>query len=224
MTHVIREIAGRTWQWTADDRACWQYLQKHWRDATAGLSHVPLTRRRVCVQAGGNFGVWPWLLSPHFEEVLTFEPNPTNFALMRQNLAGTENVFCLEAGLGASPTKAQMHMSRRNHGAHRIKFDTPGDIEVMTLDSLALTALDLLDLDIEGAEPYALEGAKETIAKYRPTVVIEQWKAWDERKQRHSRGHEKELYDNDYSGGQWLLDHGYKLAERITQDEVYVPA
>jgi hypothetical protein len=128
-----------------------------------------------------------------------------------------------QQGLGAAPSVAQMHKSRRNHGAHRINFDTPGDVEVITLDSLDLPALDLLDLDIEGAEPYALEGAKETIAKYKPVIVIEQWRAWDERKHAYSRGHEKELYGNDYSGTQWLLDHGYKLVDRVTQDSIFMP-
>lgn len=220
---TTRQIAGRDWHWTDEDRSCWRYLEAHWQDATAALKYLPADRRTLCVQAGGNFGVWPWLLAEHFTKVITFEPEPVNFRLMCQNLRETFNIVTRNQGLGAEAGCLQMHKSRRNHGAHRIKFDTPGEIEVIPLDSLSLQALDLLDLDIEGAEPYALEGAKDTIARFKPVIVIEQWRAWDERKRAYSRGHEKELYGNDYSGTQWLLDHGYKLVDRVSQDSIFMP-
>lgn len=221
---TTHHIAGRNWKWTAEDRSCWRYLEAHWKDATAALKYIPEHRRQMCVQAGGNFGVWPWLLAAYFEQVMTFEPDPVNMGFLLDNVAATRNIRALPFGLGATRSLGQMHKSRRNHGAHRINFSGTGDVLVVPLDSYELPVLDLLDLDIEGAEPYALEGAKETIARCKPVIVIEQWRAWDPKKKAHSRGHEKELYNNDYSGGQWLLDHGYKLVDRVTQDEIYVPA
>jgi FkbM family methyltransferase len=220
---AVHTFAGRSWQWTDEDRSCWRYLEAHWRDATAALEFVPDDRRALCVQAGGNFGVWPWLLAPHFKQVVTFEPHPTNYGLMRQNLHGTDNIETLPFGLGAQHGSVQLRTSRRNHGAHRLDFNESGEIEVVTLDSLNLPALDLLDLDIEGAEPYALEGAKDTIARFKPVIVVEQWRGWMPRENRESRGHEKELYGNDYNAGMWLRDHGYRLVKRVTQDEIYVP-
>lgn len=47
------------------------------------------------------------------------------------------------------------------------------EIRTMTIDGLALPRLDLLKIDIEGMELQALEGARETIARCRPIIVVE---------------------------------------------------
>lgn len=216
------EIAGRSWQWSEWDRSCGRYLQEHCEDALAPLQFVPEDRRRVCVQAGGNFGVWPWLLSFKFEQVITFEPEPEALACLRANVADRDNITVHDTGLGDAPTRGEMRMVHRNHGAQHIKFGE-GPVEVITLDSLGLHVLDYLDLDIEGAEPFALEGAKETIARCKPVIAVEDWTKPGRDGKPHP-GHHKFNYGHGQSGAEWLLAHGYRQVARITQDSIFVPA
>jgi FkbM family methyltransferase len=211
----IVELAGRQWQWTDKDRACQKYLSKHWPDALTAVSFVPGDRRGICVQAGGNFGVWPWLFSRQFERVLTFEPEPNCFACLKENLKDTPNVEPYQLGLADRPTIGKFKMVDGNHGAQYLEFDK-GGVMCTALDKFELPGLDLLDLDIEGAEALALEGAKETIAKYKPTIAVEDWV------KNGAPGHHARNYSGIISGAQWLLEHGYAQVARIAQDKVFV--
>ncbi|MET3966881.1 MULTISPECIES: FkbM family methyltransferase [unclassified Bradyrhizobium] len=66
-------------------------------------------------------------------------------------------------------------------------------IRKMTLDELNLPRVDFIKIDIEGMEMEALAGARETIKKYRPILLIEKIKT-----------------DNRQLE-QWLNDNGYRF-------------
>jgi FkbM family methyltransferase len=180
------------------------------------MKYVPEDRRGMCVQAGGNFGVWPWLLSKYFQQVHTFEPCELVSGCLRENLKDTSNVSVYGVGLSHKRTNGEFHLTGNNHGAQHINFGN-GPVECIALDSLALPGLDLLDLDIEGAEGLALEGARQTVMRFRPTVVVENWI------KRGHPGHHAHNYRGIESGSQWLARHGYKMAARISEDEVWLP-
>ena len=46
-------------------------------------------------------------------------------------------------------------------------------IDIITLDSLQLPGLDFLKIDVEGAEGLVIQGAAETIKKYKPVIFFE---------------------------------------------------
>jgi hypothetical protein len=46
-------------------------------------------------------------------------------------------------------------------------------VSTIAIDDLYLTACDLIILDIEGSEPFALEGARATIDKFKPVIMVE---------------------------------------------------
>jgi FkbM family methyltransferase len=68
-------------------------------------------------------------------------------------------------------------------------------VDAMTIDSLALDRLDLLKIDVEGMECDVLEGARRTIRRSLPVIIIEHFKTGPE----------------EMAG--FLKHHGYCLAE-----------
>ena len=124
----------------------------------------------VAVQAGGNVGLWPKRLAIEFEEVHTFEPDGLNFRCMERNVT-EENITYYKAALGARAGKIGLKYRKENTGAHQVLGN--GDIPMITIDSLNLDGCDLIYLDIEGYEYFALHGAEKTIEKFHPVIVVE---------------------------------------------------
>ena len=48
---------------------------------------------------------------------------------------------------------------------------------MMTIDSLNLSRLDLIKIDVEGMELEVLQGAEATLGRFRPIIIVEQLKA-----------------------------------------------
>lgn len=126
---------------------------------------------RIAVQAGGNCGVFPRYLATKFTAVYTFEPENENFACLVNNAPAT-NIMKLQAAVGdkfTSPMGLMYH--EKNSGGHFVTHK--GMIPVIAVDNLCLSACDLLQLDIEGYELFALRGAQSTIIRHSPVIMIE---------------------------------------------------
>jgi hypothetical protein len=54
-----------------------------------------------------------------------------------------------------------------------VRVKRTGKVEAVTIDSLELEACDFIKLDLEGCEGLAIKGARKTIKKFRPLLVIE---------------------------------------------------
>jgi FkbM family methyltransferase len=71
-----------------------------------------------------------------------------------------------------------VEIKRREHtefAGQTIDYDAPGAVEIpcMTLDSLGLSRVDLVKIDVEGMEMNVLAGATALIGKHRPAMVVE---------------------------------------------------
>lgn len=129
------------------------------------------TKFNVAVQAGGNCGIFPRYLAKKFKYVYTFEPDSENFFCLVHN-ATAENIIKFQAAVGMKDhPPVGLVCDRKNAGAYHVKES--GVIPVISIDHLRLPACDLLQLDIEGYELFALKGAEETIRKYSPVIMIE---------------------------------------------------
>lgn len=116
--------------------------------------------------------------------VLAFEPNP--FA--REQLEGNvelnecDNVIVVAAAVGASPGHARLHVpaspdpSFSSLDGGRFEEGQPIDVEVTTVDA-AVAEHELrpsfVKVDVEGAEVDVVRGMSETVAKFRPTLLVE---------------------------------------------------
>jgi FkbM family methyltransferase len=103
--------------------------------------------------------------------VLSVEPHPAAFGMLQENIAlnGLKNVTAVRAALGSSETERRLFFSRGStvgtfyesvlHSQDR----SSARVDVVTLDSLArergLGTIDLVKIDVEGAEMDVLRGS-----------------------------------------------------------------
>ncbi|AKF12908.1 methyltransferase [Sinorhizobium phage phiM19] len=148
--------------WDKDDFGAWWGPLNDW-DVSHRDFVESIKNRRTVIQAGGNLGLYVCFLSKRFENVITFEPDPDNFAILVKNVEyhGLKNVIAINSALGEETRSAKMRKGpRENVGMHQI--DESGDIpvEMIALNDLTTVAnLDFLWLDIEQYELPALRGA-----------------------------------------------------------------
>lgn len=125
------------------------------------------------VQAGGACGMYPKLYSYMFKKVYTFEPDAINFYCLVHNCTES-NIIKYQAALihDHQSLTVQRHLET-NVGMHTVGSDRDGLIIGMRVDDLNLAKVDLIHLDIEHCEYYALLGAMNTIKTHRPVLFIE---------------------------------------------------
>lgn len=163
----------------------------------------------VAVQAGGNCGIWPAAMGQRFKSVYTFEPDPVNFRCLCAN-APAENVFKINAALGAQRGLVGLSHRRDNCGAHQV--DGAGVIPTLLIDDLGLALCDLIYLDIEGCELNALYGAEKTIDRCGPVIAVE------------DKGMSRRYGIEPGAIVAWMAERfGYRVAERMHRDVVLVP-
>lgn len=133
---------------------------------------IKAKHRRSVVQAGGHVGIFPFELSNIFKRVYTFEPEHENFQCLVRN-ATAANIFPQRAALGAINGGRKLTVQPRNTGGHQMTHD-PGETPMLRIDDLGLADCDLLLLDLEGYEFFALLGATATIMRTRPLIIVEQ--------------------------------------------------
>lgn len=165
------------WHWISSDTGAWDGPKRDWE--TSHKRHIlQYVKNFGCaVQAGGNLGMYPKLLSKMFNHVITFEPDDLNYDCLKKNLEDVDNVAHFKVGLGESPGAIIMHqITMENVGMHRaipVSREVPGAIPLVKLDFMRMHACDLLMLDLEGFEPQAIKGAVNTINRFRPVIFAE---------------------------------------------------
>jgi FkbM family methyltransferase len=175
LLRVRNEIVDgvKDWSWIASDNGAWDGPKMDWETSHKTKYYEYVKKFDVCIQAGGNQGMYPRLLSEKFASVYTFEPDPLNFHCLVNNCQ-KDNIYKFNAALGS--TLGEVFLSRgsmTNTGTHTVNNNNGFKIIQMTIDSLNLSACDLIALDIEGYEEQALKGAIKTIEKYKPVIAAE---------------------------------------------------
>jgi len=111
-------------------------------------------------------------MADKFDWVHTFEPDPDNFEALCKNIEDVENIAAYHAALGSEAGTGSMdHIDPSNIGAHQVQDGN--DFDIVILDDFVLEDVDLVQLDIEGFEHFALMGGHRTIDANSPVIVLE---------------------------------------------------
>jgi len=170
-------------------------------------------QQRVAVQAGGNLGVWPKWLGDTFETVYCFEPSPACFQELVRH-AAQPNVIKIQAALGDTHGLVAVSDARDDGKPSHpgvTHVSGAGVIPTLRVDDLALEHCDLLSLDLEGYELFALRGAVETVERCRPVMLIE----INQHSDRYG------VPPDDVRD--WLTAQGYQFVARVHSDEIWTP-
>lgn len=202
------------WQNMKGSDACLKWSFRDLENLDFALAnHVG--QKRTAIQAGGNLGIFPKRLAEEFAKVYAFEPDAKLFACATHN-APEENIFHIEAALGNEHSPVSMSGVRRDNSgraAHEglTHVAGPGSIVQMRIDDLGVHDCDLIYLDIEGFEYFALLGAQATIERCRPVIVVE------------VNGNCEHYGITERTLRKWIRERGYKCRYNLHSDEVYVP-
>lgn len=161
------------WLWITKDNGAWDGPKQDWITSHKEKYLKYTTNKRVCIQAGGNQGMYPRLLSFLFETVYTFEPDPLNYYCLVNNCQ-SDNIIKIQGALGDKRDLISVHrICENNTGMHKVTHFENNIIPQFTIDSFNLNNVDLIALDTEGYEFNIIKGAMNTIERCNPVVICE---------------------------------------------------
>jgi len=138
---------------------------------------------------GANIGYYTTILANAVGKggrVFAFEPNPTCYAELCRNLELNKlrNVSSWQIALGEKDEAGLLQLpglGRESHSSLQgnATFQSTGTVAVAirSLDGFLAdqncSAVNLVKCDVEGAELQVLQGAKETLRRFRPVILME---------------------------------------------------
>ena len=171
-------------------RACFlrdtPQIEKRWR--RSGEPELAVLAKLVApggtaIDVGANVGFFAYALADIADCVLAFEPNPDYAFFARWMLRGRAEVRELalsdESGRGTlyvplSDRGTVLHLAGSLKRTHpQFRNVRAYDVEVRTLDELGLVDVRFVKADVEGNEREVLDGARATIARDRPIILVE---------------------------------------------------
>jgi len=164
------------------------YRRRIAAEARAGEPELALLgalmrRGGTAVDVGANQGFFAYALSELADRVVAFEPNPDYALFARVMLRGRAKVHRL--ALSDAPARATfrvpidhdgtvLHFAGSLKDAHaQFPRYRSYQVEVRTLDEFALTDVHFIKVDVEGSEREVLDGARVTIGRDRPALLLE---------------------------------------------------
>ena len=150
------------------------------------LKHDNIKKGDVIIDCGsyvGQFTILAAYLVGKEGKVIAFEPDPKNYAQLLKNieLNGLENIHPINKGVWNANAKLEFHQ-QGNCGStlcattDKKKEGKITSVYVVSLDNiikeLKLDTIDFIKMDIEGAELEAIEGGKDMVKRYQPTLAI----------------------------------------------------
>jgi FkbM family methyltransferase len=139
------------------------------------------------IDIGANIGYYTVIASKRVGKsgrVYCFEPDPQNYRMLVKNISENKlsNVCPQSTALSDSTGTATLHTDSKNFGAHSLNksniWDEKSEVTVSTMkldDFVGADKIDMIKLDVQGAESKVIAGSIRTLMTQRPILVLELW-------------------------------------------------
>jgi FkbM family methyltransferase len=137
------------------------------------------------VDVGAHVGYYTLLAAKRIARVYAFEPDPESFALLTRSVQanGYTNVKGFAAAVTDRMGRATLQVDAEAwgnslatdnvvHPSQRVEVETVGLDDLYAAGSLG-NRIDLLKIDVQGAEELALKGARRILTECRPIILME---------------------------------------------------
>jgi FkbM family methyltransferase len=158
-------------------------LSGKYEQETKQLLELVVQRGMTVLDVGAHVGYYSLLFARWVGpegKVFAFEPEADNYALLRKNIALNQctNVFPVPKAVSDHSGTLKLFVSSQGNDRHSI-FENPRSVVRESMRKVATVSLDeflagegwprvdLVKMDVEGAEPLALEGMRELIHRSR---------------------------------------------------------
>lgn len=178
-----------------------------------GVVSKYIPHNAVILDIGANIGNHSlyWASKCRPAKIYAFEPVPETFDILKTNVELNRFSSVIEInniGLSDAPTTGKISkFSPTNIGATTIIKSKDGSLKLNRLDNISIPEgrVDFVKIDVENHELFVLNGAVETLKKYKPVVFIEMWPKYFK------------------AGDDFLRSLGYEMRERTSEaNYVYV--
>lgn len=182
---TLIDIGGRQYRMRSGD-AYLEAARDGFEPHTVRLCRTLASGSEVILDVGANVGCTALLFGELARAVHAFEPSPTTYGFLADNIAqsGLTNVRVHNLGLGAESGTLTLSWSPTNRSGGFIRNPDEGfprledeTVQVRTLDdmvdNLGLSQVDFIKIDVEGFEGEVLKGAQRTLARFQPVVLLE---------------------------------------------------
>jgi FkbM family methyltransferase len=170
-----------------------QYIGRDLINNGSWEPHIRNILKSVCtngmtvIDIGANIGTHTILMSKLVGKegrVYAFEPTKNHIEILFHNLMINNCFNTTVYPYGCGDKNEIMYADKRflntkiseNFGAITLKTDSSIDdeeIEIKSVDSFNFSKIDVIKIDAEGMENKVINGMKETIFKYKPTIIVE---------------------------------------------------
>lgn len=124
-----------------------------------------------CGETVEEFAQW----CPSYKKIYSLEPDYKNFSRLSMNVAqkSLRDVELINAGLWSEDATIYFTRAGDDGTGSYVNDNGEQEIQVVSLDGILQgRPVTYIKMDIEGSEKQALEGAKDTIKKYKPKLAI----------------------------------------------------
>lgn len=166
---VLSWIKNMSFPSKYDWRMRLEMLSSRFENGTAVLCKNVIKPGMFVIDIGAHIGFYSRLFSKlvgKFGKVLAFEPEPSNFKLLKKNIKGYENIKEYFLAVSDNNKFIDFYISKEKSGCHSVfpsDFRTEKiSVRAVKLDSFlheaGIDGVDLIKIDIEGGEIGALDG------------------------------------------------------------------
>ena len=171
--------------------------------------HHIKNRKHTAIDIGGHCGFWSFYLGGNFKKVYAFEPVEIFRECFKKNIPH-ENVELLPVALGNENGFVSMNVELENTGATHVSSNTNdlNKVELKKLDDYELTDVDFIKIDVEGYENQVVLGAKETLLRNKPIIIVEQ------------KGFSNRFNESQFEAIDTLKSYGAKVIDQVVKDYI----